>query len=235
MSKKLLVVGGAGALGRGVVSHFARASWSVTSLDFFENADAHHNVLLAESHPLKQAGQTLDEISSRCGKLNTVVCAAGGWAGGSIRDANSLVNLGEMHAKNLESAFLATYLASHLLIPGGLLVLTGATAALQATPSMVSYGASKAATHHLVASAVSELPDGSSVLGVLPTTIDTPMNRKFMADADYSSWTKPEAIAEKILEWSAASSAARPSSGHLVTVTTKNDTTAWKDIGNSFQ
>lgn len=36
----------------------------------------------------------------------------------------------------------------------------------------------------------SELPEGSSVLGVLPLTIDTPMNRKFMADADFSTWTK---------------------------------------------
>jgi hypothetical protein len=33
-------------------------------------------------------------------------------------------------------------------------------------------------------------------------TIDTPMNRKFMPDADFTSWTKSEDIAEKILEWS---------------------------------
>ncbi|KAG2769695.1 hypothetical protein PC129_g1007 [Phytophthora cactorum] len=235
MSKKLLVVGGAGALGRGVVSNFARASWGVTSVDFSASEDAHNNVLLPKSNSLKQAEQTLKEISSRYGKVNTVVCTAGGWAGGSIRDADSLINLGEMHSKNLESAFLATYLASHLLVPGGLLVLTGATAALQATPGMVSYGGIKAATHHLIASAVTELPEDSSVLGVLPTTIDTPMNRNFMADADFSTWTKAEDIAEKILEWSNAPYAARPPSGHLITATTVNSTTSWKDVGNSFQ
>ncbi|KAG6963465.1 hypothetical protein JG688_00008133 [Phytophthora aleatoria] len=235
MSKKLLVVGGAGALGRGVVSNFARASWGVTSVDFSASEDAHNNVLLPKSNSLKQAEQTLKEISSRYGKVNTVVCTAGGWAGGSIRDADSLINLGEMHSKNLESAFLATYLASHLLVPGGLLVLTGATAALQATPGMVSYGGVKAATHHLIASAVTELPEDSSVLGVLPTTIDTPMNRNFMADADFSTWTKAEDIAEKILEWSNAPYAARPPSGHLITATTVNSTTSWKDVGNSFQ
>jgi dihydropteridine reductase len=38
-----------------------------------------------------------------------------------------------------------------------------------------------------------ELPKDASVLGVLPTTIDTPMNRKFMADADFSTWTKVRA------------------------------------------
>ncbi|ETL33977.1 hypothetical protein F441_16197 [Phytophthora nicotianae CJ01A1] len=235
MSKKLLVVGGAGALGRGVVSHFGRASWGVTSVDFSANDDAHNNVLLPNSNSLQQAEQTLKEISSRYGKVNTVVCTAGGWAGGSIRDADSLINLGEMHSKNLESAFLATYLASHLLVPGGLLVLTGATAALQATPGMVSYGAIKAATHHLIASAATELPEESSVLGVLPTTIDTPMNRKFMADADFSTWTKAEDIAEKILEWSNTTYASRPPSGHLITATTVNNTTSWEDAGNPFQ
>ncbi|KAL4095964.1 hypothetical protein PRIC1_009331 [Phytophthora ramorum] len=235
MPKKLLVIGGTGALGRGVVSLFARASWGITSVGFTANEDAHNNVILPKSNSLKEALQTLQEISSRCSQVDTVVCTAGGWSGGSIRDADSLVNLGEMHSKNLESAFLATYLASHLLVPGGLLVLTGATAALKATPGMVSYGASKAATHHLVASAVSELPENSSVLGVLPATIDTPMNRKFMADADFSTWTKAEDIAEKILEWSNSPYTARPPSGHLVTATTENNTTSWKDIGNSFQ
>ncbi|CAI5733522.1 unnamed protein product [Peronospora destructor] len=235
MSKKLLVVGGVGALGRGVVNRFVQASWSVISLGFSKNENVENNVLLSESNALKQADQTLQNVSSRYGKINTVVCTAGGWAGGSIRDADSLANLGDMHAKNLESAFLATYLASHLLVPGGLLVLTGATAALEATPGMVSYGAIKAATHHLIASAVTELPKDSSVLGVLPTTIDTPMNRKFMANADFSSWTKTEDIARKILEWSSASYAARPPSGHLITATTENNTTSWKDAGNPFQ
>ncbi|KAF1775437.1 NAD(P)-binding domain [Phytophthora cactorum] len=236
MSKKLLVVGGAGALGRGVVSNFARASWGVTSVDFSASEDAHNNVLLPKSNSLKQAEQTLKEISSRYGKVNTVVCTAGGWAGGSIRDADSLINLEKCTPRiSSRRSWVATYLASHLLVPGGLLVLTGATAALQATPGMVSYGGIKAATHHLIASAVTELPEDSSVLGVLPTTIDTPMNRNFMADADFSTWTKAEDIAEKILEWSNAPYAARPPSGHLITATTVNSTTSWKDVGNSFQ
>lgn len=34
MAKKLLLVGGAGALGRGVASRFARASWATLSVGF---------------------------------------------------------------------------------------------------------------------------------------------------------------------------------------------------------
>ncbi|GMG16876.1 unnamed protein product [Phytophthora fragariaefolia] len=107
MAKKLLVVGGAGALGRGVVSRFSRASWGVTSVGFSANEDADNNVLLPAGN--SQAQQTLQEISDRYGKMNTVVCTAGGWAGGSIRDAESLANLSDMHAKNLESAFLGAW------------------------------------------------------------------------------------------------------------------------------
>ncbi|KAI9911110.1 hypothetical protein PsorP6_008812 [Peronosclerospora sorghi] len=99
---------------------------------------------------------------------------------------------------------------------------------------MVSYGASEAATHHLIASARTEVPKDSTVLGLLPTTIDTPMNRTFMTDADFPSWTKTEQIAQ-ILEWSNASNVARPASGHLILAETKNNITTWKDVGNPFQ
>lgn len=34
MAKKLLVVGGAGALGRGLMSRFTRASWAALSVDY---------------------------------------------------------------------------------------------------------------------------------------------------------------------------------------------------------
>jgi len=79
---------------------------------------------------------------------------------------------------------------------------------------MVTYGMSKVATHHLVASTAyvvyicyhiiessnkdllnltfcrPKLPASAVALGILPITIDTPMNRKYMGDADFSSWTK---------------------------------------------
>lgn len=102
------------------------------------------------------------------------------------------------------------------------------------------------------------------MLGLLPATIDTPMNRKYMSDADFSSWTKVrerdeafhayvysasecspypnhfpyvvqvEDIAAKILEWSETPTTSRPASGHLVTVFTQNNKNAWEDVGNPF-
>ena len=68
-----------------------------------------------------------------------------------------------------------------------LLVLPGAKPAVAGTPGMMGYGMAKAAVHQLVkslASPGSGLPDLACVLGLLPVTLDTPMNRKFMPGAD---------------------------------------------------
>lgn len=43
---------------------------------------------------------------------------------------------------------------------------------------------------------------GTDAVAVMPITIDTPMNRKFMADADFSTWTPPEHIADQVFKWS---------------------------------
>ena len=58
-----------------------------------------------------------------------------------------------------------------LSLRGGLLLLTGAQAALQGTAGMIGYGMSKAAVHQLVSSlgaADSGLPANTSVLAILP-------------------------------------------------------------------
>lgn len=54
---------------------------------------------------------------------------------------------------------------------GGLLTLTGALAALDATPGMIGYGIAKAAVHHLtkdLAQSGSGLPEGAKVISICP-------------------------------------------------------------------
>lgn len=55
---------------------------------------------------------------------------------------------------------------------------------------MIGYGAAKAAVHQITKSLAAEnsgLPNGSAVLSILPITLDTPMNRKWMPKADFST------------------------------------------------
>lgn len=81
-----------------------------------------------------------------------------------------------------------------------LAVLTGASAALdpRACTGMLGYGMSKAATHFLVQSLAAQFEEeagrGSTVLAVLPTTLDTPANRAAMPGADFAGWTKVYAM-----------------------------------------
>lgn len=64
---------------------------------------------------------------------------------------------------------------------------------------MIGYGVAKSAVHHLTKSIADKdggLPSNSCALAILPITLDTPMNRKWMPNADFSTWTPLEFIAE---------------------------------------
>ena len=160
-----------------------------------------------------------------------------GWAGGSIKSKELTQAVDKMVSFNLHSALQASRIAALKLSPGGLLVLTGAAAALEPTKGMIAYGVTKgrnqvsspcstrsqillpAATHHLTKSMAQELQAPSSALAILPVTIDTPGNRAGMPNADTSTWTPVDFIAKTVLGW--IEPGARPPSGSLVKVLTE--------------
>ncbi len=62
------------------------------------------------------------------------------------------------------------------------------------------YAASKSAVHRLTESLADELKlKGVTVNAVLPSIIDTPMNRRDMPNADFSRWVAPADLAAVIL------------------------------------
>lgn len=138
------------------------------------------------------------ESSLNGDKLDAVICVAGGWAGGNAK--KDLAKNSDLMWKQSvwSSAISATVGANHLKA-GGLLALTGANPALAGTPGMIGYGMAKAAVHQLTKSLAgkdSGLPENSLVVSILPITLDTPMNRKWMPNADFGTWTPLEFIAE---------------------------------------
>ncbi|KAG1962501.1 dihydropteridine reductase [Pimephales promelas] len=126
-----------------------------------------------------------------------------------------------MWKQSVWTSTISSHLASLHLKPGGLLTLSGAKASLDGTPGMVGYGMAKAAVHQLCKSLAGEnsgLPSGAGAVAILPVTLDTPMNRKFMPDADFGSWTSLEYIAETFYSW--ATGSGRPASGSLIQLVT---------------
>eukprot|EP00128_Syssomonas_multiformis_P018752 Colp12_sorted_trinity150504_noHs@20350 len=231
-SRSVLVYGGKGALGSALVSHFKEHSWKVLSVDLFANENADVNIVLSPSDDLDtQSTKVNAEVGVALAdtKLDAVLCVAGGWAGGNASNKDFVKNTDLMVKQSINSSVVAAHIAAVHLKEGGLALFTGALAATGPTPFMLGYGLAKAAVHHLVtglASPTGGLPKDSTALAILPVTLDTPMNRKFMADADFTTWTPLSAVAEKSFEW-ATNPASRPATGSLVKVTTAGGVTTF--------
>lgn len=126
----------------------------------------------------------------------------------------------DLFAGNLETAVNCSRAALEHMPrePGGRIINIGANAALKATAGMGPYTASKSAVHRLTESLAEELKHtGITVNAVLPSIIDTPANRADMPQADFSTWVRPEALAEVIVFL--ASDASQAITGALLPVT----------------
>jgi len=229
MNKKVLIYGGCGGLGRAVVAHFKSGGYNVISIDINANPEADSNVKVDLSHDWVQQEQHVTQQVQdilKGDKLEAVINVAGGWAGGNAQDPAWVKNADLMWKQSVWSSSIAATLAAKHLEKGGLLVLPGAAPATAGTPGMMGYGMAKAAVHQLVkslGSSGSGLPEGSCVLAILPVTLDTPMNRKFMPNADFTTWTSLSEVANYLQTWTEHRQ--RPGTGSLVSMITENSTT----------
>lgn len=194
-----------------------------------ENDAADANILVPrdadfisqEAEVLKKVGEALND-----NKLDAIICVAGGWAGGNA-SKDLAKNTDLMIKQSVWSSTISAAVASHYLKDGGVLTLTGAKPALGATSGMIGYGMAKAAVHQLtksLAATGSGLPDNSLVVSILPITLDTPMNRKWMPNADFSTWTPLEFVAELFHTW-IQNPSGRPANGSLLQLVTKESKT----------
>jgi NAD(P)-dependent dehydrogenase (short-subunit alcohol dehydrogenase family) len=75
-------------------------------------------------------------------------------------------------------------------------------------PRFTAYAVSKAALVALIRGIAAETKaSGVTANVVLPSTMDTPANRKAMPDADFAKWVKPESVAA-VIGWLASPEAA---------------------------
>jgi len=225
MSGKVIVYGGRGGLGVVVVDHFKASGHWVLSVDIGANEAADANVLVSLSAGWVEQEQGVCqgvEAALGGGKVDAVINVAGGWAGGNAANPDWVKNADLMWKQSVWSSAISATLSAKHLKDGGLLVLPGAKPCVGGTPGMMGYGMAKAAVHQLVKSCGTEgagLPAGSVTLGMLPITLDTPMNRKFMPDADKSSWTPLEDVCRILSDWTDGKD--RLDSGSLVAIITQ--------------
>lgn len=222
MARSVIVTGGFGVLGQAVAEKFAAAGAKVARIDFapeaktaIEGALDIGGVDLTNEEATKAA---LEKVVAAHGGIDTLVNIAGGFTWETLEDG-SVSEWARMHSMNLMTAATITKAALDELKKSvaGRIVNIGAGAAVKAGMGMGAYAASKSGVHRLTEALAEELAGTNvTVNAVLPTIIDTPTNRADMPDADFSQWTKPDAIADVIAFL--ASNEARAVTGALVPV-----------------
>ena len=146
--------------------------------------------------------QLVSKIVAEHGRLDAVVNAVGGYAGGvKLWEMDTKV-FDQMLALNLRSGYTISRAAVPAMLKQkrGAIVNVVSKAAVDHAAGAGAYAASKAAALALMDSLAADVKGtGVRVNSILPSIIDTEINRKVMPGADFANWPKPEEIARVIL------------------------------------
>lgn len=211
--KVVLVTGGTGDLGRVVTGAFCRAGAKTTTTYIYEREV---KALQQETRTLRnrpgavkcdvtregEVRRAVRGVVQKHGRLDVLACLVGGYLGGppvaetSERDWDYMLDL------NLKSAFLACKAAAPLMARqrSGRILCVSSRAGLRGEAGAAAYAAAKAGVLRLVETLAAELKEaGVTVNAVCPSILDTPANRRVMPDGEFSTWVKPEEVAEILL------------------------------------
>ncbi len=216
--KVVLMAGGTGGLGRAVSLAFVEAGARVIvtfrrpeDLDELKKA-ASAKLVAADGASLEgfavdvtdeaAVAKLIDGIVERYGRLDCLVNAVGGYAGG--------IKLWEMETKvfeqqfalNLRAGFMLARAAARVMVKqgNGAIMNVASKAAVDHAAGAAAYAASKAAAVAMIDCLAADLKGtGVRANSILPSIIDTPANRKAMPKAKFAAWPKPEEIARVIL------------------------------------
>jgi NAD(P)-dependent dehydrogenase (short-subunit alcohol dehydrogenase family) len=223
MTRRVLVTGGFGVLGRAVAAAFAAGGARVARIDFAPAApdanDAGIDIGGVDLTDMAATGAALDRVLNVFGGLDVLVNIAGGFTWQTLIDGGP-DTWSKMFAMNALTAVTMTRAALPVLMatPGAAIISIGAGSAVAAGAGMGAYAASKSAVHKLTESLAQELAGHDCTANaILPSIIDTPANRADMPDADFGQWVRPATIADVVLFL--ASPGARGVTGALIPVT----------------
>lgn len=206
MQKNVIITGAAGNLGEAAVKKFLALDYNVIATvspgkklgyDTSAPVDIHELDLTDEAAVEKFAARAILAY----GSIHATLMLAGGFAAGDISKTDHAL-LSKMHKLNFDTAyFLARPIFARMCKQpdGGRLIFIGSR------PSLIANQGKKNVAYALAKSLLFKLAEllnaegaSSNVVStvIVPSTIDTPQNRKSMPEADFDDWVKPEAIAE---------------------------------------
>jgi len=204
-----LVTGAGGALGSAIATTFADAGATVCAADVVEPESEDFlldhdrdpiSVYQADFTDESQVEETIQSVVDDHGGLDYLVNVAGTWRGGSPIDETEAETFEFLFDVNLKTMFLASkHAISHLREADGAMVSISARSSLEGGEGDGPYRASKAGVRLLTETIAEENEGEMRANAVMPSVIDTPMNREMMSDADFSKWVDPADIAAVIM------------------------------------
>jgi NAD(P)-dependent dehydrogenase (short-subunit alcohol dehydrogenase family) len=209
----VLVAGGTGALGRAVTRAFLDEGATVivtyrTPQEFaaLTQQSAHQAArlqgVLADVTDDAAARALVEGIVQSHGRLDALVNAVGGYAGGAPLWQLDAAAFERMLALNLRSGYALARAAVPVMRErgSGAIVNVAAKAGVQPSGQAAVYSASKAAALALMEALAAEVAGtGIRVNSLLPSIIDTEANRRAMPNADFAHWPSAEDIARVVL------------------------------------
>lgn len=204
-----IITGSTGFLGREVTAFFIERGATVVTnyrneqrfLDLKSGVSQPENLigLPADLTEAKSVAGFFRKFSESYRRLDVFIHLMGGfWMGGEIGETppdkwDQMINL------NLGSTFLCTRQAFAIFKKqcSGKIFTVSAKSAVDLPTGTGAYAVSKAGVLALSEILAKEgKPYNIQVNSLLPSTIDTPANRKAMPDADFSTWVTPKDIAQ---------------------------------------
>lgn len=206
--KTAIVTGATGNLGQAVIKKFIEEGYRVTGTvvprDVTELPFPGDQFEKAVVDLMDEAGAAtfLKQVIEKNNTIDAAVLTVGGFAIGKIAQTTT-ANILQQYKLNFETAYnIARPVFEQMMKQkNGRIFLIGSKPGLDSRngKGMVAYTLAKSLIFRL-AELMNEEARGTNVVTtvVVPSTIDTPQNRQSMPDVDFSSWVKPEAIANAI-------------------------------------
>ncbi len=216
--KHIVITGAAGALGESATRIATSHGATVSELDinFTQTTKNRHSVDLTDEESVKKCIESLNSIDA-------LFNIAGGFLMGS-----SVIDTSDADWDTMRTINFTTMLnVTRAVLPGmlhrkaGAIVNVGAYSALSGQSQMGAYVSAKASVMRMTESLALEVRNlDVNINAVLPSIIDTPVNRADMPDADFSKWVRPDDLSETMCFL--ASDNARAINGALIPVVAKS-------------
>jgi NAD(P)-dependent dehydrogenase (short-subunit alcohol dehydrogenase family) len=196
--RRIIVLGGAGALGRAVVERFRADGASVLVADSRPPGDADHHDDVGYVAVNALDGASVSAAFATGPPPGAVVNLIGGYTPPQPLAALDIDVLRHQLELNLVTAAIVTKHAMPLLAAqeGGVIVHVSSRVATEKGENGFAYSVSKLGVVRLVEAAAAEGREhGVRVNCIMPSIIDTPANRAALPNAMHHRWPKPSQLA----------------------------------------